>query len=120
MAYPHHGRVAALLRLGEWARADSRGRWLHAPFALEAREGKLVRQWPFRNEFAITDAQRFLHAIAQSLASEGFWQEVIGARSESMGVRNLSAHSRDEHDRNSRGRRVAPEDLTNRKAIYVR
>ena len=74
----------------------------------------------FRNEFAVADTQRFLHAVAQSLASEGFWQEVIGSRSQCMSARDFSAHSRNEHDRNSRRGRVAPEDLTNRKAIDIR
>ena len=73
----------------------------------------------FRNEFTVADPQCFLHAVAQSFAGEGFWQKVIGPGFESMSARDFSAHSRDEDDRDPRGRRVAPEDLTNRKAIDV-
>src|SRR5688572_32891959 len=74
----------------------------------------------FRNEFTVADPQCFLHAVAQSFAGEGFWQKAIGPGFESMSARDFSAHSRDEDEWNTRGRRVAPEDLTNRKDIEVR
>ena len=74
----------------------------------------------FRNEFSITDPQRFLHAIAQRFASEGFGQEVISARSESMSAGDFSTHRGDEHDGNSRRGRVTPEDLAHGKAIEIR
>ena len=114
MAYRHHDRVAAFLRLGEWARGAYKGKLSNSSAGVKAVLGR------FRYKFSVTNAQSFLHAIAQGLASEGFGKEVIGARAEGMSARNLSAHSRDEHDRNSRRGRVAPEDLTNRKAIDVR
>ena len=74
----------------------------------------------FRNKFSVPNAQRFLHAIAQSIASEGFGQEVIGARSEGVSARNFPVHSRDKDDRDSRRGRVASKDFTDRKAIDVR
>jgi len=114
MAYRHHDRVAGLLRLGEWARR-SQGENCGFSFVVV----RAIRD-RFRYKFGVTNAQSLLHAIAQSLASEGLGKEVIGARAEGMSARNLSAHSRDEHDRNSRRRRVAPEALTNRKAIDIR
>ena len=74
----------------------------------------------FRNKLSVPNAQRFLHAIAQSIAGEGFGQEVIGARSEGVSARNFPVHGRDKDDRDSRRCRVASHDLTDRKAIDVR
>jgi hypothetical protein len=115
MAYRHHDGVAMLLRLGEWARGAYKGEKLR----ISSAGVKAIRD-RFRYTFRITNAQSLLHAIAQSLASEGFGKKVIGARAEGVSARNLPAHSRDEHDRNSRRHRAAPEDFTNRKAIDVR
>jgi len=112
MAYPHHGRVAALLRLSEGVHAT-----LQMTGLPSSRRGHPAS---FRNKFRIPDTQSLLHAIAQSLASEGFRKEVIGTRFECVGTRDLSAHRRDERNRNSRGCRVASDNLTDGKAVNVR
>ena len=115
MAYRHHSRMAALLRLSKGVPVTLR-RQTCPPHTrrLSGTDSEIS------STFSVPDTQSLLHAIAQCLASEGFGKEMIGARSEGMSARNLSAHGRDEHDWNSLRCRVTLKDLTNRKTVDVR